>query len=193
MRPARSLKVFEGTGPGEIGEDSAQGMIGLEAAGLTGFDEAIQVGGGLRAGHTVMEEPVAATHAKGSQTVLGRIVVDRDAPVGEIQDELVPFVGEIAKGFAQGALRQDAGAVGIKPGPERVPHRPGMDLPVALSLFKAHGARLLLDPIERLDLDERLLGQAFLSVLAPLPAAWLVGFDDLVKFSAAMGVIWSSR
>ena len=58
MRPARSLEVFEGTGPGKIGEDPAQGMIGLEATGLTGFDEAIQVGGGLGAGHGVMEKPI---------------------------------------------------------------------------------------------------------------------------------------
>ena len=43
-----------------------------------------------------------------------------------------------------------------------------------------HITRLLLDPIERLDLDERLLGQAFLAVLA-------LGFDDLVEFPAAMG------
>ena len=53
MRPARSLEVFEGTGPGKIGEDPAQGMIGLEAAGLTGFDEAIEVGGGLGAPATL--------------------------------------------------------------------------------------------------------------------------------------------
>ena len=54
----QGLEVFEGTGPGEISEDPAQVMIGLEAAGLTGLDEAIQVGGGLGAGHTVMKEPV---------------------------------------------------------------------------------------------------------------------------------------
>jgi hypothetical protein len=33
-------------------------MIGLEAAGLGGLDEAIEVGGGLRARHGVMEEPI---------------------------------------------------------------------------------------------------------------------------------------
>ena len=53
------LDVFEGTGPGEISEDPAQVMIGLEAAGLGGLDQAIKIGGGLGAGHGVMEEPVA--------------------------------------------------------------------------------------------------------------------------------------
>ena len=53
------LEVFEGTGPGEISEDPAQVMIGLEAAGLGGLDQAIKIGGGLGAGHGVMEEPVA--------------------------------------------------------------------------------------------------------------------------------------
>ncbi len=54
----QGLEVFEGAGPGEIGEDPAQVMIGLEAAGLGGLDEAIEVGGGLRARHGVMEEPI---------------------------------------------------------------------------------------------------------------------------------------
>ena len=54
------LDVFEGAGPGEIGEDPAQVMIGLEAAGLGGLDQAIKIGGCLGAGHGVMEEPVAA-------------------------------------------------------------------------------------------------------------------------------------
>ena len=56
----QSLEVLEGAGPGEIGEDPAQVMIGLEAAGLGGLDQAIKIGGGLGAGHGVMEEPVAA-------------------------------------------------------------------------------------------------------------------------------------
>ena len=43
------LEVFDGASLGEIGEDPAQVMIGLEAAGLGGLDEAIEVGGGLRA------------------------------------------------------------------------------------------------------------------------------------------------
>ena len=56
----QGLEVFEGTGPGEISEDPAQVMIGLEAAGLGGLDQAIKIGGGLGAGHGVMEEPMAA-------------------------------------------------------------------------------------------------------------------------------------
>ena len=54
------LEVFEGTGLGEISEDPAEVMVGLEAAGLGGLDEAIKIGGGLGAGHGVMEEPMAA-------------------------------------------------------------------------------------------------------------------------------------
>ena len=52
------LEVFDGASLGEIGEDPAQVMIGLEAAGLGGLDEAIEVGGGLRARHGVMEDPI---------------------------------------------------------------------------------------------------------------------------------------
>ena len=54
------LEVFDGASLGEISEDPAQVMIGLEAAGLGGLDQAIKIGGGLGAGHGVMEEPVAA-------------------------------------------------------------------------------------------------------------------------------------
>ena len=54
----QGLKVFEGAGLGEIGEDPAQVMIGFEATGLGGLDEAIQVGGGLGTGYGVMEEPI---------------------------------------------------------------------------------------------------------------------------------------
>ena len=52
------LEVFDGASLGEISEDPAQVMIGLEAAGLGGLDEAIKVGGGLRARHGVMEDPI---------------------------------------------------------------------------------------------------------------------------------------
>ena len=70
----QGLEVFDGAGPGEIGEDSAQVMIGLKPYRLAGLDEAIEVGGGLRARHGVMEEPIPSTKTEGSNRILGRVI-----------------------------------------------------------------------------------------------------------------------
>ena len=68
------LEVFDGASLGEIGEDPAQVMIGLKPYRLAGLDEAIEVGGGLRAGFGVTEEPIPSTKTEGSNRILGRII-----------------------------------------------------------------------------------------------------------------------
>ncbi len=85
-------------------------MIGLQARRLAGFDEAIEVGGGLDTGDDIAKESVAAAHTERAHCVLGRVVIDRDTPSVRYTT-CVPFVRKIGQSRAQGGLRRDAGTM----------------------------------------------------------------------------------
>ena len=138
LQGQQGLEVVDGPGPGKIGEDFAQIRVGFETIGLTGFDQAAQVGRGLDAPGTVTEHPVAPSDAEGTDRIFGGIIIYRQPPVCQIDEEPVPFVGQIREGPAQGALGRDPGAVDIEPGMQPVSRGPGMLVAIPMAVFGHH-------------------------------------------------------
>lgn len=51
--------------------------VRLDVVGFAGFDERVEIGAGLGAGHRIAEQPVAATHHEGAYGIFAEIVIDR--------------------------------------------------------------------------------------------------------------------
>ncbi len=87
--------VVEGSGGRELREDSLEVGVGLEAVGLGGFDERVEVGAGPGAVDGIGEEPVLAPGDEGADGVLAAVVVDVESSVVAVADEAVPVPVEI--------------------------------------------------------------------------------------------------
>ena len=66
-------------------------------AGFGGFDEGVEPGAGVGAGHSIGEEPVASSEAERADGVLDRVGVDAVAAAVAEAPQRVPLVMEIAR------------------------------------------------------------------------------------------------
>ena len=62
-------------GCGKFAEQADEIGVGVDAVGLAGFDERIEVGAGVGTGDGVGEQPVAAADDEGADGVFAEVVV----------------------------------------------------------------------------------------------------------------------
>src|SRR5208282_2685084 len=86
----------------EIGE-------GFDVQALASGNEAGQYGAGAPTAVTAVEEPVVATHDKGSQAALGPVVVDLQFAVVAVVEQGLPVVQRVIDGIANGTLGEHLG------------------------------------------------------------------------------------
>ena len=80
---------------GEFAEEADQIGVGIDAVGLAGLDQRIEVGTGMGAGHRIGEQPVAASDDEGADGVLAQVVVDRPRAVLDIAGEPRPLCRKV--------------------------------------------------------------------------------------------------
>lgn len=97
---------------------------------------------------------------------LAGVMVEREAPVIEVADELGPLVVEVGQRFAGEGARRDLGQGLRKPGVKRIGDGLGLDLALDMAGLGVEVLECRLYPIKPGDAVERLLGRAGFSVLA---------------------------
>ena len=118
----QSVEMIERGRGGQEAQDIAQPEKRLEAIGFGGLDQGIDDGAGVSAGRRVGEEPSLPADDKGTDGVLGGIVVDGEIAAFDVADQTRPLVVEIAQGLAESGARRDGRPNGVQPKPKGVEH-----------------------------------------------------------------------
>lgn len=107
MPRQQCFEVFDGFCQGQLTEQLNQIGIGLDAIGLAGFDERVEICAGMGTGHRVAEQPIAATDNKRAYGVFAEVVINRPGAVFNKANQFRPLRREIMQGLAQ----QTAGGI----------------------------------------------------------------------------------
>lgn len=122
-------------GIGQLGEESREVGMRLDAIGAGRFYQRVQAGTRGGAGSRLTEQPVLPTDAKRPDGVLDPVCVQRDLWVIEERQQLVPLPQHVENGLAQCTLRQDSVGHLVEPGLELSHDRRGLGLPDAEALL----------------------------------------------------------
>ena len=101
--------VFDGLRQRETVEQPSEVTIRVDAVGLAGFDQRIEIGACVRAVDGVREQPATASDDKRANGIFAGIVRYGPVAVLDVTDQLGPLRVQISQCFAEQAVGHDAG------------------------------------------------------------------------------------